>query len=150
MVESTALEMRHTRKGIAGSNPALSAITHGMLLKNSIFSLCPHATQSATHTSSQGRMHPCIKAKCTSRIRGVSTRCMAMSGSGPRTAGTTATPATLAMVAREQRRPGTCTQRVVRGGSWDNLQRLRSANRWKDADYRFYIFGFRVAGTLNL
>ena len=54
------------------------------------------------------------------------------------------------MVAREQRRPGTCTQRVVRGGSWDNLQRLRSANRWKDADYRFYIFGFRVAGTLNL
>ena len=25
MVESTALEMRHTRKGIAGSNPALSA-----------------------------------------------------------------------------------------------------------------------------
>ena len=26
MVESTALEMRHTRKGIAGSNPALSAI----------------------------------------------------------------------------------------------------------------------------
>ena len=28
MVESTALEMRHTRKGIAGSNPALSAKTH--------------------------------------------------------------------------------------------------------------------------
>jgi hypothetical protein len=25
VVESTALEMRHTRKGIAGSNPALSA-----------------------------------------------------------------------------------------------------------------------------
>ncbi len=26
MVESTALEMRHTRKGIEGSNPSLSAI----------------------------------------------------------------------------------------------------------------------------
>ncbi len=26
MVESTALEMRHTRKGIVGSNPTLSAI----------------------------------------------------------------------------------------------------------------------------
>jgi hypothetical protein len=26
VVESTALEMRHTRKGIAGSNPALSAM----------------------------------------------------------------------------------------------------------------------------
>ncbi len=26
MVESTALEMRHTRKGIGGSNPSLSAI----------------------------------------------------------------------------------------------------------------------------
>ena len=25
MVESTALEMRHTRKGIGGSNPSLSA-----------------------------------------------------------------------------------------------------------------------------
>ena len=25
MVESTALEMRHTRKGIEGSNPSLSA-----------------------------------------------------------------------------------------------------------------------------
>ena len=28
MVESTALEMRHTRKGIGGSNPSLSASTH--------------------------------------------------------------------------------------------------------------------------
>ena len=27
MVESTALEMRHTRKGIGGSNPSLSAST---------------------------------------------------------------------------------------------------------------------------
>lgn len=27
MVECTALEMRHTRKGIGGSNPSLSAIT---------------------------------------------------------------------------------------------------------------------------
>ena len=27
MVESTALEMRHTRKGIGGSNPSLSART---------------------------------------------------------------------------------------------------------------------------
>lgn len=27
MVESTALEMRHTRKGIVGSNPTLSAIS---------------------------------------------------------------------------------------------------------------------------
>jgi hypothetical protein len=26
VVESTALEMRHTRKGIGGSNPSLSAI----------------------------------------------------------------------------------------------------------------------------
>ena len=26
MAESTALEMRHTRKGIVGSNPTLSAI----------------------------------------------------------------------------------------------------------------------------
>ena len=28
MVEGTALEMRHTRKGIVGSNPTLSAITY--------------------------------------------------------------------------------------------------------------------------
>jgi hypothetical protein len=33
VVESTALEMRHTRKGIAGSNPALSATTQPLGLR---------------------------------------------------------------------------------------------------------------------
>ena len=33
MVESTALEMRHTRKGIVGSNPTLSAIHLNLLLR---------------------------------------------------------------------------------------------------------------------
>ena len=32
MVESTALEMRHTRKGIGGSNPSLSAMLLSVLL----------------------------------------------------------------------------------------------------------------------
>ena len=32
MVESTALEMRHTRKGIGGSNPSLSATLFAVLI----------------------------------------------------------------------------------------------------------------------
>ena len=47
---------------------------------------------------------------------------------------------------------GTCTQRAVRGGSWNNIpQSLRSAFRyWRDADYRHYVYlSFRLARTLN-
>ncbi len=45
MVESTALEMRHTRKGIGGSNPPLSAIIS--LTQSSLRSLAPRGRRNA-------------------------------------------------------------------------------------------------------
>jgi formylglycine-generating enzyme required for sulfatase activity len=46
---------------------------------------------------------------------------------------------------------GDCGQRVLRGGSWDDLPRdLRSANRDGDSsDHRYLNIGFRVARTLE-
>ena len=45
---------------------------------------------------------------------------------------------------------GDCAKRVLRGGSWSNKPGyLRSANRVRSkTDFRYYIFGFRVARTL--
>ena len=45
---------------------------------------------------------------------------------------------------------GDCSKRVLRGGSWFDIPGgLRSANRnWVNADYRYYIGGFRVSRTL--
>ena len=50
------------------------------------------------------------------------------------------------------RTTGTCTQRVVRGGSWvSNPQFLRSASRdGSNAGGRYYGRGFRLARTLHL
>jgi hypothetical protein len=42
VVESTALEMRHTRKGIGGSNPSLSA-------RPAFAGFCSSPLQSITH-----------------------------------------------------------------------------------------------------
>jgi hypothetical protein len=36
VVECTALEMRHTRKGIGGSNPSFSAINFTHLFENNV------------------------------------------------------------------------------------------------------------------
>jgi formylglycine-generating enzyme required for sulfatase activity len=49
------------------------------------------------------------------------------------------------------RTTGTCTQRVLRGGSWlDDPQFLRSANRFGySTDDRDYYYCFRLARTLN-
>ena len=46
---------------------------------------------------------------------------------------------------------GDCSQRVLRGGSWDyDPRNLRSANRyWIDSGYRYFYLGFRVARTLT-
>ena len=46
---------------------------------------------------------------------------------------------------------GDCSERVLRGGSWDNGPNgLRSANRGRNyADYRYFISGFRLARTLD-
>jgi formylglycine-generating enzyme required for sulfatase activity len=45
---------------------------------------------------------------------------------------------------------GECTKRVLRGGSWFDIPGgLRSGNRnWLNADYRYYIGGFRISRTL--
>ena len=45
---------------------------------------------------------------------------------------------------------GGCRRRVLRGGSWDYFPRLlRSAHRsGLTADYRYYVFGFRIARSL--
>jgi formylglycine-generating enzyme required for sulfatase activity len=46
--------------------------------------------------------------------------------------------------------PSSCSQRVLRGGSWIHFpQRLRSADRnWGSPDYRFNFSGFRIARTV--
>ena len=46
---------------------------------------------------------------------------------------------------------GDCSNRVLRGGSWNNKPRfLRSANRFGfSAGFRFYYYGFRIARTLT-
>ena len=46
---------------------------------------------------------------------------------------------------------GDCSQRVLRGGSWnDDPRSLRSASRYGgSASFRFLKFGFRVARTIT-
>jgi len=52
---------------------------------------------------------------------------------------------------------GTCSARVIRGGSWDDVPRSADGNRWlrsttrlyMGADLRKNVLGFRVGRTLT-
>ena len=73
-----------------------------------------------------------------------------MSGNGRRTAGTRAIPGAPADGSAWS--SGNCSQRVLRGGSWDNDPRnLRSAIRYgfSAGNRSDHSDGFRVARTMN-
>ena len=99
-------------------------------------------------TASTGE-RPWKSARCRP-TPGACMRCTATSGSGCRTAGTTATKARPTDgSAWQEANGGDCGRRVLRGGSWnDTPGNLRSATATGRRTYRINYIGFRLAQDL--